>query len=121
MNDSELSTAVRESVADIHSATPVTQIITRGQAVRGRRRWIPGVTGALVVADPARRTCGAAAEILSRAAEESWDDLRAQPRRVTWPDVPIPFSPPLEEAVTVTADRLRSAVVAAAHGRRVAV
>jgi pyruvate dehydrogenase E1 component beta subunit len=78
-------------------------------------------TGALVVADPARRTCGAAAEMLSRAVEECWDDLRTQPRRVTWPDVPIPFSPPLEEAVTVTAADLRSAVVAAARSRRVTV
>jgi hypothetical protein len=49
MNDSELSTAVRESVADIHSATPVAQIISRGRAVRARRR-IPGVTGALALA-----------------------------------------------------------------------
>ena len=49
MNDNELSTAVRESVADIHSATPVAEIISRGRAVRARRR-IPGVAGALVVA-----------------------------------------------------------------------
>lgn len=49
MNDSELSTAVCESVADIHSATPVAQIISRGRAVRARRR-IPGVAGALTVA-----------------------------------------------------------------------
>lgn len=49
MNDNELSTMVRESVAEIHSATPVTQIISRGRAVRARRR-IPGVAGALTVA-----------------------------------------------------------------------
>ena len=49
MNDSELSTAVRESVADIHSATPVAQIISRGRAVRARRR-IPAVAGTLAVA-----------------------------------------------------------------------
>jgi len=49
MNDTELSTVVRESVADIHSATPVAQIISRGRAVRARRR-IPGVAGALAVA-----------------------------------------------------------------------
>lgn len=49
MNDNELSTAVRESVADIHAATPVAQIISRGRAVRARRR-IPGVAGALAVA-----------------------------------------------------------------------
>jgi hypothetical protein len=49
MNDNDLSTAVRESVADIHSATPVAQIISRGRAVRARRR-IPGVAGVLTVA-----------------------------------------------------------------------
>jgi len=46
MNDTELRTAVRESVAGIHSATPVAQIISRGRAVRARRR-IPAVAGAL--------------------------------------------------------------------------
>ena len=49
MNDNELSTLVRESVADVHSATPVAQIISRGRAVRARRR-VPGVAGALAVA-----------------------------------------------------------------------
>jgi hypothetical protein len=49
MNDNELSTAVRESVADVHSATPVAQIISRGRALRARRR-IPGVAGVLTVA-----------------------------------------------------------------------
>ncbi len=49
MNDNELRTAVRESVADVHSATPVAQIISRGRAVRARRR-IPGVAGALTAA-----------------------------------------------------------------------
>jgi hypothetical protein len=49
MNDNELSTMVRESVADIHSATPVSQIISRGRAVRARR-WVPGAAGTLAVA-----------------------------------------------------------------------
>ena len=75
-------------------------------------------TGTLVVADPARRTCGAAAEIMGRAVEESWDDLRAQPRRVTWADVPIPFSPPLEQAVLPAAEDLRAAILATASQDR---
>jgi len=49
MNDSELSTAVRESVAGIHAATQVDEIISRGRALRARRR-IPAVAGALTVA-----------------------------------------------------------------------
>jgi hypothetical protein len=49
MNDNELSTAVRESVAGIHAATPVDEIISRGRAVRARRR-IPLAAGTLATA-----------------------------------------------------------------------
>jgi hypothetical protein len=38
MNDSELMTAVRESVSDVHAATQVEQIISRGRTVRAWRR-----------------------------------------------------------------------------------
>jgi len=50
MNDNELSTMVRESVADIRSSTPVDQVIRRGRAVRAWRRRVPAAAGALVVA-----------------------------------------------------------------------
>jgi acetoin:2,6-dichlorophenolindophenol oxidoreductase subunit beta len=73
-------------------------------------------TGRLVVADPARRTCGAAAEIVAGVLERCWSDLRAQPRRVTWEDVPVPFSPVLEEAATVTEGDIREAVDATVRG-----
>jgi hypothetical protein len=49
MNDNELITAVRESVADIHTVTPVAHVISRGRAVRARRR-IPGVAGTVAIA-----------------------------------------------------------------------
>ncbi len=45
MNDNELSTMVRESVTDVHSTTPIAQIISRGRAVRARRRT-PALAGA---------------------------------------------------------------------------
>jgi hypothetical protein len=48
MNDNDLSTIVRESVAGIHASTPVDRIVSRGRAVRSRR-LIPGVAGALAV------------------------------------------------------------------------
>ncbi len=38
MNDSELMAAVRESVAEVHTAAPVEQILSRGRVVRARRR-----------------------------------------------------------------------------------
>ena len=49
MNDSELITAVRESVADVHTITPVEQVIGRGHAVRARRRT-RGLAAALAAA-----------------------------------------------------------------------
>jgi hypothetical protein len=50
MNDNELSSMVRASVADVRSSTPVDQVISRGHAVRARRRRVPAAAGALVVA-----------------------------------------------------------------------
>ncbi|MYU21253.1 transketolase C-terminal domain-containing protein [Streptomyces sp. SID8352] len=54
-------------------------------------------TGRLVVADPAHRTCSAAAEISAIVAEEAFSSLRAPIVRVTTPDIQIPFSPALEK------------------------
>lgn len=54
-------------------------------------------TGRLVVADPAHRTCSAAAEISAIVAEEAFESLRAPIIRVTTPDTQIPFSPALEK------------------------
>jgi hypothetical protein len=49
MNDNELITMVRESVADVHAATPVEQIVGRGRKVRARRR-VPLIAGVLAAA-----------------------------------------------------------------------
>ncbi len=54
-------------------------------------------TGRLVIVDPANRTNGAAAEIAAIAAEYAFDQLRWPIVRVTTPDVPIPFSPAMEQ------------------------
>jgi 2-oxoisovalerate dehydrogenase E1 component beta subunit len=43
-------------------------------------------------------------------ADEAFDDLDAPVRRVATPDVPIPFSPPLEQAVLPSADRIRGEI-----------
>ena len=67
-------------------------------------------TGRLVVADPARRLCGAAGEIIAGVSERVWDSLLARPRRLTWPDVPVPFSPPLEKELDVGAEDVKQAV-----------
>ena len=77
-------------------------------------------TGRLVVADPARRLCGMAGEVIAGVSERAWESLQSQPRRVTWPDIPVPFSPVLEKVLDVGADDVEQAV-RATLGDRVAV
>ena len=67
-------------------------------------------TGRVVIADQCHRSCGIAAELAARIVEEGFDKLKAPIRRVATPDVPIPFSPPLEEFVTPTESRIIEAI-----------
>lgn len=56
-------------------------------------------TGRLVVVDEACQTCGAAAEIIARVTSDknTFGKLKTAPARVCGLDVPIPFSPPMEQ------------------------
>ena len=67
-------------------------------------------TGRLVVVDECHRRCGVAAEIMAVVTENSFGDLVSPPVRVTTADVPIPFSPPLEQHVEPTTDKIVAAV-----------
>ena len=67
-------------------------------------------TGRLVVAEPAHRTCGAAAEISALVAEEIFDSLKAPIIRVTAPDMQIPFSPSLEKQMYPTRISIAAAI-----------
>ncbi len=55
-------------------------------------------TGRLLVADEGHKTCGVAAEISAIVAEDAIYYLKAPVKRVTSPNTPVPFSPPLEQA-----------------------
>jgi pyruvate/2-oxoglutarate/acetoin dehydrogenase E1 component len=63
----------------------------------------------VVVLDEANRTCAAGAEVAALVAEKGWEDLDGPVVRVATPDVPIPFSPPLEQAVLPTVDQVKEA------------
>ncbi len=56
-------------------------------------------TGRLVVVDEARDMCSAASHIAAVCADQAFDALRAPIRRVTVPDVAMPYSPTLEKAL----------------------
>ena len=66
-------------------------------------------TSKVLVAHEATRACGVGAELSALIAEEAFEDLDAPIRRLTAPDVPIPFSPPLEQAVLPQLDDMKEA------------
>ena len=68
-------------------------------------------TGRAVIADECHRSFGVAAEIAAILAEDGLASLKAPVRRVTVPDIPIPYSPPLETELTVTAEKIVAAVL----------
>jgi pyruvate/2-oxoglutarate/acetoin dehydrogenase E1 component len=66
-------------------------------------------TGKVLVAHEATQSCGVGAEVAALVAAEAFEDLDAPVRRLTAPDVPIPFSPPLEQAVLPQIDDMKEA------------
>ena len=70
-------------------------------------------TGRMVVVDECHVSCGVAAELTARVAEAGFDKLRAPIRRVATLDVPIPYSPPLEEFISPSEARIAGAIRAA--------
>ncbi len=70
-----------------------------------------------MVAETGRRTCGLAAEFSALVVENAWDALREPPVRVTWPDVPVPFSPALEAACRDREQDITAGVERVLHGR----
>src|SRR5246127_1752671 len=63
----------------------------------------------VVIVDEANGTCAAGAQVAALIAEKGFEDLDGPVVRVATPDVPIPFSPPLEQAVLPGVDRVREA------------
>jgi pyruvate/2-oxoglutarate/acetoin dehydrogenase E1 component len=66
-------------------------------------------TGKVLISHEATRSCGVGAEVASLVSEHAFEWLDAPVRRLTAPDVPIPFSPPLEQAVLPQLDDMKEA------------
>ncbi len=56
-------------------------------------------TGKVLILDEANQTCAAGAQVASLIADRGFDLLDGPVRRLAAADVPIPFSPPLEQHV----------------------
>lgn len=66
-------------------------------------------TSKVVIVDEANETCAAGAQVAALIADRGFEHLDGPIRRVAAPDVPIPFSPPLEQAVLPSVERIREA------------
>src|SRR5215210_6374718 len=66
-------------------------------------------TSKVVIVDEANETCAAGAQVAALIAERAWEDLDGPVVRVSTPDVPIPFSPTLEQAVLPQVDDVKEA------------
>ena len=77
-------------------------------------------TGRLVVADEAGPTAGASAEIAALATEdpETFGCLKAPPKRVCALQVPIPYSPVLEDHVFPNREKIAAGVREVMAGKR---
>jgi pyruvate/2-oxoglutarate/acetoin dehydrogenase E1 component len=64
-------------------------------------------TGKVLVAHEATQSCGMGGEVAALISEHCFEDLDAPVRRLTAPDVPIPFSPPLEQRILPQLDDMK--------------
>ena len=75
-------------------------------------------TGRLVIVDEARDMCSAASHISAIAADKAFESLKAPIRRVTVPDVAIPYAPVLEKHILPNKDTIAEAVRAVVNYRK---
>lgn len=65
-----------------------------------------------VVVNEGWRFCGYAAELSATIMDHAFDELDAPVARVTLPDMPVPYSEPLETAMLPDAQKIRDAALA---------
>jgi pyruvate/2-oxoglutarate/acetoin dehydrogenase E1 component len=99
---------IEAEVIDLRSIVP----LDRETILASVRR-----TGRLVVVDDDYQSFGVSAEIIATASEGAFAALKAAPRRVAFPDIPIPFSPALERPLMPDANKVAAAARQACKGK----
>ena len=105
--------------AMVHTALEATEDLDASIEVLDLRSLVPLDEEAIlasvrkcskvVIVDEANQTCAAGAQVAALIAEKAFEDLDGPVVRVATPDVPIPFSPTLEQAVLPQVDDVREA------------
>ncbi len=90
----------RVEVLDLRSLVPLDTVAILDSVKRCSK---------VVIVDEANMTCAAGAQVAALIAEHGFEDLDGPVVRVATPDVPIPFSPSLEQAVLPGVERVREA------------
>jgi pyruvate dehydrogenase E1 component beta subunit len=91
---------VEAEVIDVRTLAPLDRGTIRASVAR---------TGRLIVVDDDYRSCGVAAEIIASVCEDSSMRMRSAPRRIAFPDVPVPFAPELEHSLLPNAAKIVAA------------
>jgi pyruvate dehydrogenase E1 component beta subunit len=67
-------------------------------------------TGRAVIFDDSNKKCGFASDVAAILSEECFSCLKAPIKRVTRADVPVPFSPPLENYMLPNEEKLTDSI-----------
>ena len=86
--DELAKSGVSAEVLDLRSLVP----LDRDTLIDSVRK-----TGRLIVVDEDYQSFGVSGEIIASVVEEDYGILKAAPKRVAYPDVPIPFARPMEQ------------------------
>ena len=92
---------VNAEVLDLVSLAPLDRV--------GIRRSV-AKTGRLLAVDDDYLSYGVSGEVLASACEDRSVRWRATPARISYPDVPVPFSPALEHPLLPDAEGIAAAV-----------
>jgi len=92
---------IEAEIVDLRSLNPLDMDTVAASVCKTHRA---------VIVHEACLTGGFGAELAARLQDELFDELRAPIKRVGAIDVPIPFSPPLEDFVLPSVDRVIAAV-----------
>ncbi len=91
---------VSAEVIDLRTLVPLDRETIRTSVAK---------TGRLIVVDEDYHSYGVSGEIIASVVEHDVSKLKAPPRRVTYPDVPIPFSRPMEQFCLPDPDKIVAA------------
>ena len=91
------SEGIDAEVVDLRTLLPLDERTILDSAARTNR---------VIILHEATRTGGVGAEIAAILSERCFEYLDAPPVRVTAPDTPVPFSPPLEEFFLPNSEKL---------------